>query len=99
MRWQPSRLIFVAFELLHLDGKDLRSRPLVERKASLEALIDGSVGAIQFSQHIEGRGAEFYAQVYRIGVEGMVSKRADAPYRSDRTTSWLKTKCYEETEY
>jgi DNA ligase D-like protein (predicted ligase) len=99
MRWQSSRLIFVAFDLLHLDGKDFRSRPLIERKADLEALIGSSVGAIQFSQHIEGGGAAFYAQADRIGFEGMVSKRADAPYRSDRTTSWLKIKCYEETDY
>jgi ATP-dependent DNA ligase len=99
MRWQPSRLIFVAFDLLHLDGKDLRSRPIIERKADLEALIGSSTGAIQFSQHIEVGGGAFYAQADRMGFEGMVSKRADAPYRSDRTTSWLKIKCYEETDY
>ena len=71
----------------------------IERKAELEALIGGAAGAIQFSQHIEGGGAAFYAQADRMGFEGMVSKRADAPYRSDRTTSWLKIKCYEETDY
>ena len=65
----------------------------------LEALIGGGAGAIQFSQHIDGGGAEFYAQADRLGFEGMVSKRADGPYRSDRSTNWVKVKCYEETDY
>jgi bifunctional non-homologous end joining protein LigD len=98
MRWQPERLIFVAFDLLHLDGEDLRFRPL-ERKTALEALIGRSGGAIQYSEHIEGGGQAFFLQADRLGFEGMVSKRASAPYRSGRVESWLKIKCYEESVY
>jgi ATP-dependent DNA ligase len=99
MRWQPSRLIFVAFDLLQTRRQGFPLRPLIERKAELEVLIGDAAAAIQFSQHIQGARAEFYAQADRMGFEGMVSKREVAPYRSDRTTSWLKIKCYEETDY
>ena len=100
IRWQAGRIIFVAFDLMHLDGKDLRQLPTIERKAALERLLgDTFDSAIQFSEHVQGGGMAFYASVDRIGLEGMVSKRASAPYRSGRTESWLKVKCYEETDY
>ena len=98
MRLQPERMIFVAFDLLHLDGEDLRFRPLIERRARLQEIVpDG--GAIQLSAHVEGDGAAFFAQADRLGLEGMVSKKASAPYRSGRTESWLKVKCFEESIY
>jgi bifunctional non-homologous end joining protein LigD len=100
MRWEPERLVFVAFDLMHLDGEDLRFRPLVERKAKLEELIGAAQGGvIQYSQHVEGNGKAFYDQVDRIGLEGMVSKRASSPYRSGRVETWQKAKCYEESTY
>jgi len=99
IRWEPGRLIFVGFDLLHFDGKDLRTRPLIERKAALEQIIGAASGAIQFSHHIGGSGHAFYEAADRMGLEGMVSKRASAPYRSGRTESWLKIKCYEESDY
>jgi bifunctional non-homologous end joining protein LigD len=100
MRWQPERLIYVAFDLIHLDGEDLRFRPLVERKAKLEQIV-GAAGndIIQYSQHVEGNGRAFYDQVDRMGLEGMVSKRASSPYRSGRAETWQKAKCYEESTY
>jgi ATP-dependent DNA ligase len=55
MRWQPDRLLFVAFDLLHLDGQDLRSRPLLRRRELLQGLIGDEGGAIQFSHHVAGR--------------------------------------------
>jgi bifunctional non-homologous end joining protein LigD len=98
MRWQPERLIFVAFDLLHLDGEDLRFRPLVERKAKLKEILAGA-DVIQYSDHVEGNGKAFYDQVDRMGLEGMVSKRASSAYRSGRVETWLKAKCYEESTY
>lgn len=92
----PGRAVFVAFDLLHLDGGDLRRRPLVERRELLWKLIEPAEGAIQFSQHVQTSGADFYRAVDRMGLEGMVSKRASSTYRSGRTDSWLKIKCYEE---
>lgn len=87
MCWEPERLIFVAFDLMHLNGEDLRFRPLIERKARLAELLmrgDSAGGVIQYSQHLEGHGAAFYDQVDRMGLEGMVSKRASSAYRSGR---------------
>jgi ATP-dependent DNA ligase len=97
IRWQPDRLVFVAFDLLQLDGQDLRIRPLLRRRELLQELIGEEGGAIQFSHHVAGLGSDFYQAVEKLGLEGMVSKRADAPYRSGRGTTWLKAKCYEES--
>jgi len=100
MRWQPERLVFVAFDLMQLNGEDLRFRPLVERKARLEEIVRAAGGdIIQYSQHVEGNGQAFYDQVDRMGLEGMVSKRATSAYRSGRVETWQKAKCYEESTY
>lgn len=96
---EPGRLLFVAFDLLYLDGEDLRGMPQIERRARLAALLAGAGGAIQFSEHVTGGGQAFYDQACRLGLEGIVSKRPDAPYRSGRTEAWVKTKCYEESEF
>ena len=94
MGWQPERLVFVSFDVLYLDGADLRPRPLIERRAELEKLIDGASAPL----HIAGSGHAFYEAIDRMGIEGMVLKHASAPYRSGRTESWLKVKCYEESD-
>lgn len=99
MAWNAERLAFVAFDLLHLDGKDLRSMPAVERRAMLWDLVKPADGIIQFSQHVEGGGAEFFKGVEKLGLEGMVSKRLGAPYRSGESDAWLKIKCYEFSEF
>lgn len=90
-----SRLVYCAFDLLFLDGWDLRASPLVRRKALLAELLAGHIGsrsAIQFSDHVEGDGAALYDKTSELGLEGIVSKRADAPYHAGRSKSWLKTK-------
>jgi bifunctional non-homologous end joining protein LigD len=100
VRWQPERLVFMAFDLLHLDGMDFRGRPLIERRVALSALIGGHKGGVlQFNEHVAGGGTAFFREVDRLGLEGMVSKRVSSPYRSGRTETWLKTKCYEEAVY
>jgi bifunctional non-homologous end joining protein LigD len=90
-------LVYYAFDLLHLDGRDLRAVPLVERKALLKALLDGQKQVlettIRLSDHVQGQGPEFFRQACELGVEGIVSKRANAPYRSGRGRDWLKIKC------
>ena len=90
---------FVAFDLLHLDGRDLTRLPLIGRKAALERLLAKSDGAIQFSTHIEGRGADAWAQVCAAGREGLISKLATAPYHAGRHGSWLKLKCGQRQEF
>ena len=95
----PERLKFVAFDLLHWNSKDMRSRPYRDRRRALWSLIEPAKGRIQFSESIDGEGAAFFAAVDAMGLEGIVSKRADAPYASGRTRAWLKVKCYDEATY
>ncbi|MEV8883238.1 MULTISPECIES: hypothetical protein [Mesorhizobium] len=63
MRWAPDRIIFVAFDLLYLDGVNLRPAPLLERREKLLGLVGPARGAIQYSHHVHGGGADFYAAV------------------------------------
>jgi bifunctional non-homologous end joining protein LigD len=85
--------VLYAFDCLYAEGEDLRARPLAERKERLGALLAGADGALRFSDHIEGDGDAMIRHACRIGLEGVVSKRADRPYRSGRRDDWLKTKC------
>ena len=91
----PSSLI----DLLHFDGRDLRGTPLIERRAKLRALVGEGDGCIGFSEEFDGDAATLFAAVDRMGLEGIVSKKATSRYRSGRSTSWLKTKCTAESEF
>ncbi|MFN0264205.1 DNA ligase D [Tepidamorphus sp. 3E244] len=93
-------LRFYAFDLLEIDGKSLKSRPLTARKEALAELIhEESDGAVRHSVHVEGDGADIHAQICKAGGEGIIAKKADAPYRSARTKSWLKVKCTRRQEF
>ncbi|MGE5165894.1 MAG: hypothetical protein ACM3IH_17970 [Sphingobacteriales bacterium] len=81
-----------AFDLLMLDGEDLRRRPLAERKAALRKALRRTKGGIQYVDHLKGDGDEIFKAVCKLGLEGIVSKRIAAPYRSGPSKSWLKTK-------
>ncbi|RWM84300.1 MAG: DNA ligase [Mesorhizobium sp.] len=94
LSWNAERLAFVAFDILHLNGEDLRRLPTIERRAILWDLVKPAEGAIQFSQHVEGGGAEFFKAVEEHGLEGMVSKRPNSSYRSGESDAWVKTKCF-----
>ncbi|ESY62197.1 MULTISPECIES: ATP-dependent DNA ligase [Mesorhizobium] len=95
---KPSRALYlVAFDLLHLNGHDLRNMPVEDRREILQELIP-AVGRIQFSKAMPGTGAAVYSRVDRAGLEGMVSKRKDSVYRSGPTMNWRKIKCYAEKE-
>lgn len=82
-----------AFDLLFLDGVDLRDEPLIERKRTLEALLHEADGRLLYLPHIVGRGDEVFAAACRQGAEGIVSKRIDGTYQSRRTRGWQKVKC------
>lgn len=92
-------LSYFAFDLLELDGGDLSRLPQVERKERLRALIADADSHILFSEHVVGAGEKLYEAMCAAGLEGVVSKRADAPYRGTRTKSWLKTKCTRRQEF
>src|SRR5262249_6920115 len=97
-RAEPGSLVYFAFDLLHLDGEDLRLRPLEARKERLRALLHESPGPIRYSDHVAGDGARFLAAACADRLEGIVSKRRGAPYVSGRTRDWLKVKCLLEQE-
>ena len=86
--------VLVAFDLLERDGEDLRDLPLIERKRRLGRLIGKSKNrrAIQYGEHLKGNGASVLDYACRLGLEGIVSKRVDAPYRSGPSKTWLKSK-------
>lgn len=88
-------LSYVAFDLLHLDGEDLRSRPLTERRTMLAALFRRARGKRkpQMSAELPGNSDVLLEAACRLGLEGLISKRRDAPYVSGRNRSWLKIKC------
>jgi bifunctional non-homologous end joining protein LigD len=100
IRARPQSIILYAFDLLHLDGKDLRQQTLAERRAKLKHLV-GSDGEsrIQFSEEFDGDGAALFRACAERTLEGIVSKQALAPYRSGRTKTWLKTKCFTESTF
>jgi bifunctional non-homologous end joining protein LigD len=91
---RTDRLVFFAFDLVYLDGWDLRPAKLVDRKAALAELLSrGTSGPIRLLDYVRGKGETFFSQVCEFGLEGSISKRADAPYKSARTKDWLKIKC------
>jgi bifunctional non-homologous end joining protein LigD len=82
--------IACAFDLLMLDGDDLRRKPLSERKALLRSLLRSTKRGIQYVEHTEGHGTEMFAAVCDLGLKGIVSKRINSPYRSGPSKSWIK---------
>ncbi|PTS88747.1 DNA ligase D, partial [Sphingomonas sp. HMWF008] len=92
-------MTFFAFDLLELDGEDLTALANLARKERLAPLIDGKNARVQYSDHIVGQGEQLFETMCREGCEGVVSKRADAPYRGKRTQAWLKIKCTHRQEF
>jgi bifunctional non-homologous end joining protein LigD len=90
-RAAPDAILY-AFDLLELNGKDLRSLPLGERKAKLARLLAGSTAGIVFNEHTDEAGATVFRHACRFGFEGIVSKRLAATYRSGPSRDWLKIK-------
>lgn len=102
-RKQTGSLIYQVFDLVYLDGYDLSAVPLSERKQVLLQLLESAgfePGAlVRYSDHIRGQGPDFFEQACALGLEGIVSKRANASYRSGRSRLWLKAKCTEHAKF
>src|SRR6201993_4025937 len=81
-----------AFDLIELNGDDLRRDPLEVRKATLASVLATAGPGIRFNEHIEGDGPTVFAHACKMGLEGIVSKRKDSAYRSGRSPDWLKMK-------
>jgi ATP-dependent DNA ligase len=100
MRRQPQSIILYAFDLLHLDGKDMRQETLMERRVSLKHLVGADdQSRIQFSDEFDGDGDALFKACAECALEGIVSKHALAPYRSGRSRTWLKTKCFTQSTF
>ncbi|MGC2201186.1 MAG: hypothetical protein WA633_13710 [Stellaceae bacterium] len=92
-------LVFFLFDLLYLDGEDLCARPLIDRKAKLAALLSDASSPLHYCDHQIGHGREFHAQACAMGLEGIVSKRAAAPYAPGNRSLWVKVKCLHREEF
>jgi DNA ligase D-like protein (predicted ligase) len=92
-------LVFFLFDLLHLDGEDLMARPLTDRKTRLAALLSDVASPLHYCDHQIGRGREFHKHACAMSLEGIVSKRADAPYTPGNRGQWLKVKCLHREEF
>ncbi len=95
------RFVYYVFDLLYLDGHDLTGAPLVERKAALAKLLKGSskTGVIRYTEDFDAGGPLILKKACDIGLEGIISKRRNAPYTSGRTDNFIKTKCHGRQEF
>jgi bifunctional non-homologous end joining protein LigD len=92
-------LVFFLFDLLYLDGEDLCPQPLIDRKARLAALLADARSLLHYCDHQIGHGRAFHEKACAAGLEGIVSKRADAAYAPGNRGLWVKVKCLHREEF
>lgn len=95
---RTNRMVYYLFDLLYLDGIDLRAVPLVKRKAMLAKLLKGAPKQLRLSESLEEQGGVLLKHACKLGLEGIISKLRDAPYQGGRGHDWLKTKCSDRQE-
>jgi bifunctional non-homologous end joining protein LigD len=93
------RLVYHAFDLLFLDGRDLTGEPLLTRKVALQRLLNNAHGRVRYTGHLTENGPLIFKHACEMKLEGIVSKRRDAPYRSGRTENFIKIKCHNAQEF
>jgi ATP-dependent DNA ligase len=92
-RRHDASVFLYAFDLIELNGDDLRRDPLAVRKATLASLLATAAPGLRFNEHLEHEDGEVvFRHASKLGLEGIVSKRKDSPYRSGRCPDWLKMK-------
>lgn len=91
--------VFFAFDLLYFDGHDLTKTELDVRRHLLSDFLDGATGAVQLSEEAHGDGAELLAKACTMGLEGIIAKHRDRPYRSGRSGDWIKIKCIQSESF
>ena len=94
-----ANLVYFAFDLLELNGEDLKRQPLTERKKLLAKLRGVGKGTIRYSEHVQGKGEKLLETFCAAGLEGVISKRADSRYTGVRADTWLKIKCIRRQEF
>lgn len=90
---------YLVFDLPGLAGVDLRKSPLQARKSLLKQLLGDKTGILAYSDHVAGHGAEVFAETKKAGIEGVISKRLDSPYRGGRGGDWIKSKHEQADEF
>ena len=93
------RFVYYAFDLMYLDGYDLRATPLVMRKEALAQLLTGERGILRYSEHFDQDGDLILQHACRLSLEGVISKLRDGAYRSGRGKGWVKSKCSQRQEF
>jgi bifunctional non-homologous end joining protein LigD len=97
---QTDDLVFFVFDLLYLDGRDLRGKPIERRRALLQQLIERvPLEHVRFSEAFDVDPRDLLANVFAMGMEGVVGKRAGSPYTSERDGAWIKLKCHNRQEF
>jgi bifunctional non-homologous end joining protein LigD len=91
-RRHDASVFLFAFDLIEWNGDDLRREPLAVRKATLASVLAKAAPGLCLNEHIEADGPTVFAHACKMGLEGIVSKRKDSPYRSGRSPDWLKSK-------
>jgi bifunctional non-homologous end joining protein LigD len=99
LKGNPAKIEYFAFDLLELDGEDLTQLPLIERKRRLAQILGSDGMRLRYSDHIVGRGEDLFGRFCGAGLEGVISKRADARYIGSRNGAWVKTKCIRRQEF
>jgi bifunctional non-homologous end joining protein LigD len=87
-----TKAILYAFDVIELNGDDVRRAPLERRKATLEMILAKGGAGIRFNEHMKGDGEAVFRHACKLGLEGIVAKRKDSAYRSGRSPDWLKMK-------
>jgi bifunctional non-homologous end joining protein LigD len=92
-RWDADDSVFMwSFDLIELNGDDLRRDPLVVRKATLASVLARAAPGLRFNEHLDDDGPTVFQHACKLGLEGIVSKRKDSSYRSGRSPHWIKSK-------
>ncbi|MDQ7095724.1 DNA ligase D [Desulfosporosinus sp. PR] len=96
---QTQNLTYIAFDLLALEGKDLRGQCLLDRKETLAALLQDAPKNLYYSRHVRGKGRESFRAACAAGLEGIIGKKADSVYSGTRNGDWIKLKCEQRQEF
>lgn len=96
---RTDRMVYYVFDLLHLDGRDQTGLPLVDRKRLLEGMLAAAPGPVRISEHLSDKGEVVLRHACRLGLEGIISKLRDSPYRPGRGNAWVKSKCSARQEF
>lgn len=96
---KSQNLTYIVFDLLALDGKDLRGYPLINRKEMLETLLKDAPKNLYYSRYVRGNGKESFAVACEAGMEGIIGKKADSLYSGTRNGDWIKLKCDKRQEF